>query len=592
MKKFWLLITLVLTIPYFSNAVIHVKIDLISDNQIVKVEMTDVNLSDQSALLMFPKVIPGMYEDNSFGKFINEVYADYANGDRLKLKREKRNAFKIHNASEVVKISYSVEPTNYPGHKNDFFLPAGSVFNERYCLLNFHALVGYFPKKQNEPYQVAIIKSGEFSGVGSLNHTYLSTVVDSLYALNYSELIDRPMLYAKFSETDTSTVIFSGLKVNVAITPNEYGLTATRLKKAIVPILKSLGENPTFKKIFPDSYSFLFCIDPKLGFYSGGLEHNLSSVYFLSDTNSLDSYLTNLIAHEIIHILSPLQLRSEYIDHFDLHEPVFSQHLWLYEGITEYLAMKCNLDAGVIDTTGFFKELSGKNMNALRYDHLSLTEASTDVLSRKNQKYYPNFYEKGALVGFYLDYLIAKESHGEKGIFDLIDFLLDTYGSEKPFPENGLFQVIINEFPETKTCFDQMVIGVKPIPLKEVLENLGVRFVESTEPVERITYETGIYGYNYWENCKCIVVKKQPFNKEIGKRKIKIYRINNEPAQIGGMTLLNPDSAEEIVLGISKDKTETVSLYPKQKINTYFPTSLSLPGESGKSKLVEKVLEF
>ena len=595
MKNFFFLITLLLTASVISTAAITVKIDLKnSENGIVKVEMTDLHLSDESATLMFPKVIPGMYEDNSFGKYIHDVFADYANGDRIKLKRENKNAFKIKNASRVVKISYTVKQTNYPGHKNDFFLAAGSVFNENYCLLNFHALVGYFPKKQDETYIVAIAKKGDFFGVGSLDYTSHSAQIDSLRASNYSELIDRPMLYGKFSETDTATVIFNGLKVNVAITPNEYGLTATRVEKAIVPILKSLEENPIFKEIFPDSYSFLICIDPKLGFYSGGgLEHNLSSVYFLNDTTGLDNFFKDLIAHEIIHVLSPLQLRSEFIDHFDLNKPVFSQHLWFYEGMTEYLSIKCNLDAGVIDTTQFFRELLQKDMNASRFAHLSMTEASAHVLSNKNQRYYPNFYEKGAIVGFYLDYLIAKESNGDKGIFNLIAFLLDEYGSEKPFLEKELFQIITKEFPETKTCFDQMVIGENPVPLKEVLENLEVKFVKATEPIERTIYNTGIYESAYWNSCQCIVVKNQPFNKEIGKRKIKIYTLNNEPVNVGVMRFLNsPKSADEIVLGIDKHKTETLSLYPKQEIKTYFPTRLSLPDEVGKSILVEKVLEF
>lgn len=222
-----------------------------------------------------------------------------------------------------------------------------------------------------------------------------------------------------------------------------------------------------------------------------------------------------------------------------------------------------------------------------------MTEASADVLKKENQKYFQNFYEKGALAGFYLDYLIASESNGEKGIFDLITFLIDQYGIEKPFPEKDLFQVISKEFPETKTCFDQMVNGKNPIPLNDVLENLGVEFVKSVEPTENTFYETGISRYSYRNNCKCIIVKNQPFNKEIGKRMIKIYSINNEPVQINRMTLLMPPkSAEAIVLGIDKDNTEMISLYPKAVSRNYFAMGVSLPDENKKSQLLKKVLEF
>lgn len=41
----------------------------------IYVEMTNVKFKNDSEYLIFPKVIPGMYEENNFGKYIYDVVA-------------------------------------------------------------------------------------------------------------------------------------------------------------------------------------------------------------------------------------------------------------------------------------------------------------------------------------------------------------------------------------------------------------------------------------------------------------------------------------------------------------------------------------
>ena len=43
-------------------------------------------------------------------------------------------------------------------------------------------------------------------------------------------------------------------------------------------------------------------------------------------------------AHEFFHIVTPLSIHSEEIQYFDFNQPKMSEHLWLYEGSTEYHA--------------------------------------------------------------------------------------------------------------------------------------------------------------------------------------------------------------------------------------------------------------
>ena len=55
-------------------------------------------------------------------------------------------------------------------------------------------------------------------------------------------------------------------------------------------------------------------------------------------TDSVGRFVTDIAAHEFFHIVTPLNIHSEIIEHFNFVTPVPSQHLWLYEGTTEWAA--------------------------------------------------------------------------------------------------------------------------------------------------------------------------------------------------------------------------------------------------------------
>ena len=57
--------------------------------------------------------------------------------------------------------------------------------------------------------------------------------------------------------------------------------------------------------------------------------------------------MTDIAAHEFFHIVTPLNIHSEIIEHFNFVTPVPSQHLWLYEGTTEWAAHAMQLRAGL-----------------------------------------------------------------------------------------------------------------------------------------------------------------------------------------------------------------------------------------------------
>jgi hypothetical protein len=60
--------------------------------------------------------------------------------------------------------------------------------------------------------------------------------------------------------------------------------------------------------------------------------------------------VTDIAAHEFFHVVTPLNIHSEIIEHFNfVMTPVPSRHLWLYEGTTEWAAHAMQLRAGLED---------------------------------------------------------------------------------------------------------------------------------------------------------------------------------------------------------------------------------------------------
>jgi predicted metalloprotease with PDZ domain len=52
--------------------------------------------------------------------------------------------------------------------------------------------------------------------------------------------------------------------------------------------------------------------------------------------------MKDVVSHEFFHIVTPLTIHSKEIHYFDYNSPKMSEHLWMYEGVTEYFAIFSN----------------------------------------------------------------------------------------------------------------------------------------------------------------------------------------------------------------------------------------------------------
>jgi predicted metalloprotease with PDZ domain len=219
----------------------------------------------------------------------------------------------------------------------------------------------------------------------------------------------------------------------------------------------------------------------------GALEHNTSTTVIFPEMmqqEQLVSSMIDVVSHEFFHIVTPLSIHSKEIHFFDFNNPKMSQHLWMYEGVTEYFANLFQVNQGLIDEEEFFTRMAAKMENAAAMnDTMPFTEMSANVLREPYKGQYLNVYEKGALIGMCLDMIIREKSNGQRGILDLMQQLSSIYGPAKPFDDAELFpKIVALTYPEVGDFLRTHVAGSTPIPYDQYLAKAGVTKAKKQVP--------------------------------------------------------------------------------------------------------------
>ncbi len=450
-------------------------------NHKLLVTLIPPKIESEEIIFRMPKMVPGTYHVYDFGRFVSDFAAYDKNGNKLYTESVDSSSWKIFGANNLSKITYKVRETWEPENKYNFvFEPVGTNFDEgKNYVLNNNTLFGYFDDMKKLQYEVDITKPGNFYASTAMIPVFSDETHDKFVTPDYYELVDMPVMYTipdttvlKIGETDVLVSVYSENKV----------ITSKMLAADIRSLLEAqkdyLGGSLPVKK-----YAYLiFYSDHSNSGAAGALEHNQSSLYFLieGDTADAKAGFKDAAAHEFFHIVTPLEIHSEEISDFDFANPKMSKHLWLYEGVTEYSAGIVQVKEGLMNRFQFLEWLKNKiYVSGYFNDTLPFTEMSKYVLG-KYEKQYVNVYIKGALIGMCLDLKLRSLSEGTYGVKNLLDDLSKKFGAEKPFKDEELFDIITEmTYPEIRGFFRDYVEGPKPLPLKEIFELAGVKFIKS-----------------------------------------------------------------------------------------------------------------
>ncbi|MGE5438316.1 MAG: peptidase [Bacteroidota bacterium] len=454
------------TIPY-AQETYYVRLDT---SRTINVTLVPQKLSAENNVYQFAATAPGSYQTMDMGRFVKQFRAFDASGGEITTTHSSLNQWSISDPGKVRKIEYVMTTTMDTHVDSNFVYPmCGSSLGNDNALLNGQTYAGYFKGRQSAPVKIKLEYPENWTA-----GTALEMDADGFYeAENFDRVVDSPILLGRLTK---SSLNVSRTDVDVYTYSVSGRLTSDSLLGSIKDILQAESE---FMGGLPvKKYTFLFQFG-KMSY--GAWEHSFSSDYVMEDEPLSPQYkelLRTVVAHEFYHIFTPLTLHSELVGNFNYEKPVMSQHLWLYEGVTEWAANIMLLRTNKITLGEYLKRMSEKLAQSKSYEaNVSLRDLG--VNSVRMQREYADIYARGAIVAGLMDLRLLELSHGKRGLREVLHELSQQYGINKSFSEATFFDDFTRmTYPEIGDFFKRYIIGNEPLPIKEYFSSVGIDYAD------------------------------------------------------------------------------------------------------------------
>lgn len=340
------------------------------------------------------------------------------------------------------------------------------------------------------------VKNQEFQ-LCSLNIQYLQTFTDFniattlpkqgnfYYAGTYFELIDRPVEISSFVSIDFIAANIPHQMIISGQTQIDIDKLAHDLQKICETIISFWGETPPFQK-------YLFLVHATNDGY-GGLEHqdctalicNREDLPLLNQSQIPEHYqrFLGLCSHEYFHAWYVKKIKPIEFQLIDFNQEIYTQQLWIFEGITSYYDDLFLLRSGCISQKDYLI-LVAQNITRVwrsmgRFKQ-SISEASFDtwIKAYRPNENTPNatisYYTKGAMVALALDLKLRLES--TISLDNIMQYLWKEYGLKNKGLQKGEFESIVEQLSSLnlRNFFEQYVYGTQDPPLKELFESFGI----------------------------------------------------------------------------------------------------------------------
>ena len=444
-----ILFCLIISLGLSGNDTIRCEVWLNSEfPRMIKV-VQHVDESCAEKYYYFTNTIPGTYEVMHYGDFIEGIRFIDAEGNRITAKRIDKEKYEISNPDILRRIEYYVNDSwdelkikrNY-----QVFCSRTNFEKDTVYVLNNHAVFGYFKPDLDKPVVINVHKNSMLYPSTVMYKKHVTNSQDLLVAESYHNLFDSPVLYCI---PDTVSFYHNGKKIITSCYINSELISAEYLQEHIVkPTIKAVSAH--YNNFIPEEYWFIYYLfnekDNVMSKYfsmaGDALEHKGCSFYVMEadyysylDTIVFDYDQIWIAVHELLHKIFPLTIRSNLVDNMSYYYDQMSRHLWLYEGVTEYLSIKTRFREGLITEEKFLEEMKYNIRETEKTKSDPLAVISENVLKKKYAEQYDLVYTKGALLAFLLDIELFTKSGGEYSIDHLIADLKDE-SWHSSFPED------------------------------------------------------------------------------------------------------------------------------------------------------------
>ncbi|MCU0988457.1 MAG: PDZ domain-containing protein [Xanthomonadales bacterium] len=396
-------------------------------NQYVHVRAT-WPAGDEPLELVMPAWTPGSYLIRDFSAHVEHLRARTPGGRVLEARKVAKNRWRIApaGASEVT-VDYDV----WAGELN----VATSWVEADLAVLNGASLFLFSDASRDGPQQVAVVLPEGWSGV----HTPLrATAQPGVYhAADYDELVDSPIVAGSLSRHEFKV---RGQPYALVLGAGDRWWDAAKAQEDLARIVEAQQE---FWGVNPFDREYLF-INLFMGPF-GGLEHDHGTVMMVDPWQMLHraDYVKwlGLVSHEFFHAWNVRRMRPQALARYDYGQEVYTQELWLAEGLSSYYDDLLLFRAGLIDVADYFDLLAQeiRNYETMPGRHVRSAEwASFDTWIKQ---YKPDensvnstvsYYRKGALIGFVTDTAIRRETRNSKSLDTVMRELYGRYGPDGP----------------------------------------------------------------------------------------------------------------------------------------------------------------
>lgn len=441
-----------------------------TSGDLFKVTLVPEKLSAANNVFQFASTAPGTYQVMDIGRFVSDFKAFNGAGKEVSVTHNSINQWIISSPGSVRRITYTVADLWKTKVDSDRVYPmCSSTISDDFVMLNGQCVFGYFSGMQSEPIRIKL----EYPSQWKLGTALTQDRAGYFMAEDFDRVVDSPFYLGNLSTASTEV---GGARIDVYTYSKTGLITSATMLASLENILRAESD---FTRGLPvDRYVFLF----EFGDFSAGAwEHSYSSEYVMREDTLTSTYSANInsiVAHEFFHVNTPLNIHSELIEHFNFVKPVMSQHLWLYEGTTEWAAHMLQLRDTLITLNQYLRTLQGElNANDGYDQKLSLTQLG--VHSTEMQDQYGNIYQKGAFVSGLLDIRLLELSHGKRGLREILVELSKKFGKKRAFSEEKFFdQLVAMTYPEIRDFVDRYIKGPERLPVKEYFGWLGIDYQE------------------------------------------------------------------------------------------------------------------
>jgi predicted metalloprotease with PDZ domain len=454
---------------------------------LIDVVLTINSPSKTGQTLSLPAWIPGSYMIRDFAKHIIKLQAQTDKGQIIPVTKSDKQTWHLPSCESVIIVTYQIYAYELSVR--------GAYINDQYAFFNGSNIFLQVESQSDLPCSL------------SLNHcNYPTLTTDNVattmpifeadtdnssalyHADNYAELIDHPVLIGEFDkhlfcagEIEFELVFAGGHQSDMQRIANDL----TQICQQHLTLFASPA--PIQRYLF-----ITLLTDAAFG----GLEHRASTALMFARNDLAhanepiipsESYRTflSLCSHEFFHTWHVKRIRPVELVQGSLANEVYTEQLWIYEGITSYYDDLLVQRSKIISIEDYLVVM-GQNLTRLERNKGRLKQSVAASSYDAWTKFYKqdesainhivSYYNKGAVIAMCLDLLIRQQSDHQYSLDDVMRYLWNTYGrTDTPTHPNVIDDILTQQFGLDLSEFLTVAVqGTQELPCAELLAEFGI----------------------------------------------------------------------------------------------------------------------